>query len=44
VGRGLGLYMAKLLIEESMDGTLQVENKKGGAMFIITFQKEQTDA
>ncbi len=43
-GRGLGLYMAKLLIEESMEGTLQAENKEGGAMFIITIPKEQTDA
>ena len=43
-GRGLGLYMAKLLIEESMGGTLQVENKGSGAVFTIILPKENTDA
>ncbi|KYJ86479.1 MASE1 domain-containing protein [Sulfurovum riftiae] len=36
---GLGLYMAKLLIEESMHGTLDVSNRNGGACFTITLPK-----
>lgn len=41
-GRGLGLYMAKLLIEQSMEGTLEVKNKDEGAMFEIILPLEQT--
>ena len=40
---GLGLYMAKLLIEESMLGTLRVTNKNGGACFEITLPKGEKD-
>jgi len=36
---GLGLYMAKLLIEESMHGILRVKNQNGGACFEITLPK-----
>jgi signal transduction histidine kinase len=36
---GLGLYMAKLLIEESMHGNVTVENKKEGACFKISLPK-----
>jgi ABC-type amino acid transport substrate-binding protein/nitrogen-specific signal transduction histidine kinase len=41
-GTGLGLYVAKMLIENSMHGKLQVENKNDGACFkIITSLKER---
>jgi signal transduction histidine kinase len=38
---GLGLYMAKLLIEESMAGSITVSNKEGGACFEITVPKRR---
>jgi C4-dicarboxylate-specific signal transduction histidine kinase len=34
-GNGVGLYMSKMIIEESMHGTLSVENTEKGACFII---------
>ncbi|WP_419777096.1 ATP-binding protein [Malaciobacter marinus] len=34
-GHGIGLYMAKLIIEDKMDGTIEVENTNNGAMFSI---------
>ena len=34
-GTGIGLFMSKLIIENSMDGKLKVENKKEGACFCI---------
>ncbi len=39
-GTGLGLYMAKLIIEDGLNGKLKVENKKHGACFIIEIEKE----
>ena len=41
-GTGLGLYMAKMMIENSMHGQLHVENKNGGVCFemIIPSRKE----
>lgn len=36
VGTGLGLYIAKNLIEESMQGSLEVKNIHNGALFRIT--------
>jgi len=35
-GIGVGLHMAKLLIENSMYGELSVENGEKGAIFTIT--------
>ena len=34
-GTGLGLYMAKMIIESGLEGTLHVENKYDGACFTI---------
>lgn len=34
-GTGIGLYMAKLIIEKSMKGKLKVQNKEDGALFTI---------
>ena len=43
-GTGLGLYMAKMLIESSMGGHLSVENINDGAYFEIILLKRDTDA
>jgi len=47
-GTGLGLYMAKMLIENSMNGELRVKNTNNGAFFEIElpveFPKERTNA
>ena len=42
-GRGLGLYMAKMLIEEGMEGKLTLKNKADGACFSIEILKEEND-
>ena len=36
IGTGLGLYISKTIIENSMNGSLKVVNTKEGAKFIIT--------
>lgn len=40
-GTGLGLYMAKMIIEKNMAGELSVENKKRGASFMIVLPIEK---
>jgi len=40
-GTGLGLYMAKMIIEKNMNGELSVENKKRGARFLIVLPIEE---
>ena len=43
-GTGLGLYMAKILVESSMHGYLSAKNIKGGASFTITLPKGKKNA
>jgi PAS domain S-box-containing protein len=38
-GTGIGLYMAKTIIEKNMNGTIYAKNSKDGAMFIIEFRR-----
>lgn len=38
-GDGIGLYMAKLIIENKMNGIIKAENVKNGAKFLISLQK-----
>ena len=42
-GTGLGLYMAKMLIENSMHGQLQVKNENGGVCFKIITPPQRRD-
>lgn len=41
-GSGLGLYICKMIIEEHMNGSINVCNTPRGAQFTITLKKEQT--
>ncbi len=43
-GTGLGLYMAKVIVEEHLKGALLVKNTKEGAQFIIDLSQRETDA
>jgi len=36
-GTGIGLYMAQLIIEQKMLGTIKVHNEKEGACFVLRF-------
>ncbi len=41
-GTGIGLYMAKMIVEKEMDGLLSVENVTGGSRFTIQLPLGQT--
>jgi signal transduction histidine kinase len=38
-GTGIGLYMSKMIVEDSMEGTLTIENSGGGALCSIAVPK-----
>ncbi len=38
-GTGLGLYMSKMIIENSFNGQMSVENTESGARFVMSFPK-----
>ncbi|MFT7003673.1 MAG: two-component system C4-dicarboxylate transport sensor histidine kinase DctB [Sulfurimonas sp.] len=40
IGTGLGLHIAKMIIEDNMDGTLNAENNEVGATFTIRIKSE----
>ncbi len=42
-GTGIGLYMSKMIIEESMEGTLLSENRDEGLLTTITLKKDAND-
>jgi len=39
-GTGIGLYMSKLIIQDSFDGQIKIENIEGGAVTTITLPKQ----
>ncbi|AFL67827.1 ATP-binding protein [Sulfurospirillum barnesii] len=43
-GTGIGLYMAKLIIEKSMKGKLEARNENGGAIFTVELERNSKEA
>jgi len=43
-GTGLGLYMSKSIIQDHMDGSIEVENGKNGARFIIILPQAESSS
>ena len=41
IGTGLGLHIAKMIIEKNMDGKLSAENNENGATFTIRMKNER---
>ena len=41
-GKGLGLYIAKTLLEKKMNGSIVAKNNDSGALFTIVIQKQAT--
>lgn len=42
-GMGIGLYIARMLVQERLKGTISVENRNGGACFHIEFPASPGD-
>nr|CRH07807.1 putative hoistidine sensor kinase [Candidatus Magnetococcus massalia] len=42
-GTGIGLYMAKMIVEENMEGTIFVESDENGAAFYVQLPLAKTD-
>ncbi len=40
-GTGLGLYMSKVIVEQHLYGTIEVENRGNGACFIVKIPKQR---
>jgi C4-dicarboxylate-specific signal transduction histidine kinase len=38
-GTGIGLYMSKMIVEQSMSGSMSVENREAGACFTVRLPK-----
>lgn len=43
-GTGIGLYMSKMIVEDSMKGQIEAKNNKNGAIFLIKIDKNQKDS
>lgn len=42
IGRGIGLYLAKLIMEEHFEGKISVYNEKEGACFLLEFKSPRS--